>query len=737
MPPEELVTTGVRRKLSALRRKLWAHLVGRGMAAVVAAFVGAVFLTLGIDRALELDRAQRGLIVGLSLAGVSYVLWRFLIRPLRVRLDDEELALVLERHYGQLGDRLISVLQFAAADLSRTGASEAMVGQLARQANAMAEQLDPGAPVETRCTWRRAGLAAAAVAVLAVFTAFHVELMGLWFERNVLFANVPWPQQTYLTVEGAPEFKAVRGGSLAVTVTSDPDHVVPREVTFHMDFPGLGWVSRDVPAVAGRRNSYVKRFDNVADAFRFYVTGNDDRTEWCQVTVVDPPVLAEARFTVDYPAYMNRPSSDIPSEHGVLSVPPGGTIHVVGTSSKDLASARLLLDGEPAGSLRVLPVPRAEDAPLGVEGALRVGERAERASMTLRFELTDVDGVTNSRAAAFVLRVEPDQPPAVALERTGVRGDVTARAMLPLLIRARDDCGVAAASILTEPLAAAATTEPSGTTRPAGKQSIDVPGVPVGQAEVQVRHGLELSPMGLAEGQLVRVWAEVRDTLPASFGGPNRSESPALTFKIVSAEELLAELVRKEKEIRQDFTRVVTLQAEVRDRVRAVRGALVESGKIDEEVRRNLGLARTDQGRVADQCGMVAESLQEILDEMVHNRVGDAADRMRLSGKIIAPLRAVCGKPMLDVTDALDRASKQTDAAALREFSGESAEILDGFHRRLQEILKEMKQLADRQDLARALRRLIEDAQSLREAIEQRLQQEGGRLFEPASRPGR
>ena len=232
MPLEDLITAGGRRKLSALRFILRAHVVGRGLSWVVLALVGGVFLTLAIDRGLNMDRAQRGLIVGLSLVGIGYVLGRFLLRPLRVPMDAEELALVLERHYPQLDDRLISALQFAARDASRTGASEDLIRAVARQANELTEQLDAAEPVEGARALKRLGLAAGGVTVLMIFTIFNFQLMGLWFRRNVLFADVPWPRQTYLTVEGAPELRVVRGERLMVTVQADADHVVPREVRY-------------------------------------------------------------------------------------------------------------------------------------------------------------------------------------------------------------------------------------------------------------------------------------------------------------------------------------------------------------------------------------------------------------------------------------------------------------------------------------------------------------------------
>lgn len=741
MPFEKLISAGVRRKLSALRRVLRAHIVGAGLSWVVLALVGAVFLTLGVDRGLDMDRAQRALIVGISLAGVGYVLWRFLLRPLRVPMGPEELALVLERHYGQLGDRLISALQFAAHDTSRAGASEDLIRAVARQANALTEKLNAAEPVEATRTLKRMSLAGGAVAVLAVFTIFNLQLMGLWFQRNVLFADVPWPRQTYLSVEGGPEFKVVRGGPLAVEVRADADHVVPREVTFHMDFPGLGMVAENIAPASPGGNTYVKTFDNVADVFRFYVTGNDDRTDWCRVIVVEPPMLEEVRFTVEHPGYMNRPAAEVSSEHGVLSVPAGSRMLIDGRANKHLAAGRMLLDDKVVADLRVktVPGPDGADAPVGVSGTLLLPERIQPRSLVLRFELTDSEGVTNRRGATFALRIEPDRAPTLSMRRKGVRGDVTAVATIPLDIRARDDYGVAGLQVAVKPTAppAAATQPTTAASQPAGERTLDVAGASQADKDVQIEYGLDLRGMGLIAGQLIRVRALARDTLPESFGGPNFAESPALTFKIVSEDELMAELVRREQEIRQEFTRAVNLQAEVRDRVRAARDQLAAAGKIDQQVTGNLAAAGRDQGRVAASCSVVAGQFQEVLDEMNYNRIGDPLNKARLVDRIITPLRGLSEKPMLDVAQAVAGASKDTDAASLREFTARSAEVLDGFHKRLEAILEEMKQLESRQELARVLKRIISDVSEVKKAIEEMMEKQGQTIFDPASQPGR
>ncbi|KKL28011.1 hypothetical protein LCGC14_2379410, partial [marine sediment metagenome] len=320
MSLEEMISPVVYRKLAKLRWMLRAHLIGRGLCWLIVAASAAVFITLAIDYSLGLDRVQRALIMALAVGGMLYVLWRFLVRPLRVPMDDQELALVVEDHYPQFGDRLISSLQLAGPG-GLVGASAAMAGRMIRQGSAMAEDIRAGDVVNRVGTWKLASWPGGALAALLALTLWQADIMGLWFQRNVLLADVPYPRQTYLSIAGGPEFKVIRGDSLTVEVTAEG--VIPPSVSFHMRFPGLGKVTETVPSGA-ERGVYSKTFENVSDAFEFRVAGNDDRTGKFNVIVVDPPELVDLRGIKRAPDYMNLPQGEaFDAGVGIIPVWPG------------------------------------------------------------------------------------------------------------------------------------------------------------------------------------------------------------------------------------------------------------------------------------------------------------------------------------------------------------------------------------------------------------------------------
>ena len=731
MPLEQLASEHVYKRLSSLRVALRGNLVGRGLALVIIAAVTAVFFSFVVDRQLDMSLSQRVLIMTIVLAAVGYVAWRFVLRPLRVPMNSTELALVLEKHYPELNDRLISTLEFSGADVAEVGASEALVRKVAEQANALADGLDPRAPVESRETTKRLCVALGAMVILAVFSYVKADVMVPWFMRNILFRNVPYPQQTYLKVTCAPGLKVPRGGSLTVTVTADPEHIVPREVVFHTRFTSLAGTQRDRISQEGDSNEFTRTFEDITEPFKFRITGNDDTTEWFAVRIVDPPQLVGLNFTITYPEYMeNRSTATVSAERGELALPAGSTIKLEGKANKDLRAGRLWLEDKNVGVVVV-----SDDDPRAIRGSVKLPKKPGKSMLILRIELTDTEDITNPRGAEYGIRIEADGAPAVQLGRKGVRGEITAKAMIPLVIGVRDDHGVIAVEAKLETMAA-----PEASTQPAEgapatptkviKRTFPVPGIPTRprKAELTVEYGLDIRPLKLSVGQRVSVRAAATDTLPELFGGPNRGVSAVHTFRIVSEEDLLMELLRRQKEIRDVYSRAVELQATTRDRVLAVKDQLDAVEVIDVEVRRKLKLAASDQLRIATQCADTARQMQSVLDEIAANRVGTDAQIHNLSTRIISPLEEISKKPMSDVAALLSSASKKTDAAELRELAESHGGTLDAFHTRLEDVLKQMEKEQSRQELVRMLQKILSDSKTLKDWIEEYLKGEMDKL---------
>lgn len=733
-----LLGSAIREKLVALKGALRRRLASEGVSWLMVSLVALVFLTLGFDYTFRLNRDLRLVLMEASLVGVLWVLWRQFLRPLRVPMAQEDLALLVERRYGQLGDRLISAVEFSRADPAHLElASPAMIDRMAHQANEMARPLDFQKVVERSDMWRAVGAAACAAMLLGGFAVWKHDVIALWFQRNVtIWSTAEWPQQTVLRVEGGPDFVVVRGRDLGVTISVEAGKVAPEYVTVHADYPSVTGTTEDtVHLTDPSSRTYVKVFRAVAEPFEFYVTGGDDSRDKRRphkVRVLDPPALRDVTFTVVCPAYMKQEKPrKYPGSLGTINVPDGSTVQIAARATKDLASARILLDGKPAGEMAVRSLAVAGSGGArqrGVRGHFQLevkpvarGKARRVRTRELKLALTDTDGISDPVAGQYLIQVLPDQDPKVSARKQGVGSRVTPNATIPLLVHGTDDCGVTALKtqiqVLPEkkpPLTAAIPLAETGTT------------------EVHTRHELELADR-FEPKTVIQISVQAEDTFPSNWGGPNRSGSGVLDFRIVRPEELMRELVQRQKELRLEFVRTIALQASARAKVLL---AIQTAGgdTVPLEAQQAMTASSGLQTSVASECAKAAMTLQVILDELTYNKLGTRQSRQRLDDDVVQPLRDLAG-PIETTIEALRSMAKLTDAVAFRQQADLTAKAQLKILDELKAIRDRMQKLESRQELAYKLEMIIKLWNQVVKTTEKASEDEVGKTLGPGKKP--
>ena len=206
-----------------------------------------------------------------------------------------------------------------------------------------------------------------------------------------------------------------------------------------------------------------------------------------------------------------------------------------------------------------------------------------------------------------------------------------------------------------------------------------------------------------------------------------------LDFRIVRPEELMAELVRRQKELRLEFVQTIALQASARAKVLlAIQAASGDTVPLEAQqaVTASGGL----QSSVASECAKAAMTLQDILDELTYNKLGSPQSRRQLAEGVIQPLRDLAA-PIRSAIEALGAMAKLSDAAALRQQGDLTAQVQLKILDQLKAIRDRMQKLESRQELAYKLEVIIKLWNRVVKTTEKESEAEVGKALGPGKKP--
>ncbi len=694
------------RRLSELRAAIRRVLALEGLSAVAVAALAGIAFTFALDWSLRLNVAQRILVSGAALACVAVVAWRRLAKPLSRALPDEEIALVLEKYFPKLEDRVITTVQLALNPHAEY--SEQLVAAVVQQADEAAQQINPATALDTLRLKRWLAAGCGALATVALAWAVFPATMTIWFQRDVLLRDVPWPQATYLTVKdfGDSPKRVMRGGSLDIIVTASGKRI-PDMVRLEMQFASAGRFREELSRAADGK--FTRRLDGVVEPFRFWASGGDATTAVFAVELVEPPVLSDVKFRALYPEYTGLAAKTFGLGEGNLEVPAGTTLELSAVSSKPLTGGRAFLGENQIGAINLLSEKNRITTRLKVEKSAR-----------LRIALDDAEGFTSDAAFSYPIFALPDRAPTLRLAVTGVGERVTKVATVPLQIEARDDYGVTALELRY------GKTDLTGQTQTQPFKSVAFPNRLVRLND----HLWPIEPVGMTEGELIQFRIEAKDAASFPVGG-NRAESTIYALRIVSAVELLEELQRRQKAHRIEFERLTNRQREVLDATKLLldQAAAGQSLSPYASGAGSPAAITADERDIGNGSANIGEQFNRILTEMRLNRVSTDSDYTRLEFRIVGPLRDVSGALLTEIAPAMERINVADPPAALLPKLEAQVELQTRVHEQMLAILTDMVKGETLADAIALLRQILDQQKDLSAAAKKKLEDEINKLL--------
>lgn len=667
--------------LAAVRRRARLYLALEGLVRLALLAACCALVQLALDWTLKLSVDQRLVIDGLLLVMLGWFVLLRLVLPLLAPIDDRLLATALDRVHPEDHDRIATAVQFARGEV---GSPESNSPQLIRL---VLEEVCDAAPrlafdrvLNHRRARHRAMELGGFVAVVALGAALLGDVFSTWFQRNWMLREVPWPQRTYIRPEGFDASgvrRAPRGDELRIDATVSG--VVPPSTALLWS-SASGARGRELMTVVGGRRLSAS-LGTLEDSLRFQIRGGDEETREYRVVAVDRPQVEKTIVTITPPAYAGQPAATL-EQQTLIELLAGSTLEIEAFLNKPVARFAFVGSGGPVGECQAVEPQRIR---------MRWNEPVSGA---YQFELADADGWTTRRPLRFVIKVQSDEPPQVRLKAEGVGEVATPSLEFALELSAKDGYGLGAVALRVQ----------RGEDPPI---ETPVSGFQAGQREFQSSMTLEPAQLvNAAAGDRIRIWADASDSDPS---GPNVGKSEPIDLRIVTVEEFLAEMARRELELRREFEHLISAQRGLKDGLDRLVPDLPAGTPGAADVSRIIGLARRQDAQ-AGRCNSVARKFEQLLAEMRTSRVLRPGDDRRISERVAAPLRELGTRLVQTASRTIGELRDGASDARVAAAAAAQNELL----RQMRQILSNMLQWEGYQEAIALLQDIIGQQHGLR-----------------------
>jgi len=719
-------------RLSALRSQLTQWIVVRGLSRWLLIVLGVLLADILIDRVFKMDYSQRFIMLGVMIVVAALFLFWRLIKPLAARPGNDALLMEVDRGNSDLKESIISSVELSRVeDFESVGVSQQLASASIEKGIEDAKQTDFGNVIDKASHRKNLGILAAGVLALALLGVGVVstKFLGTWFNRNILLGAQQWPQGTYLEIVGAKDGKVTlpRGVNHRQLVNITEASTV-RDINLNLEIENAGggrtiYSMKPTGKLDGRQHAFV--FNNISSTFRFRATGGDDVTEWVSIDLVEPPAIVELDMKVHLPPYTQADPVSLKGDgpHPVLA---GSWLEVNATTNKPIENA-VLKSGETSFPMKL------SDG--GLTFVASPGKDAQLVSGPYEFELLDKGGLGNARKSKFTVSLKEDAAPRVRAELLGISGLVSSRAMLPTEYQVADEYGLNDIKF-----AANWKTEQPESDEPA-ELVVKIVDVDAMNLQTSVRKPwrsaenvavFDLLPMQLPPGTSLRLAVVAHDNRPET---PGEGKSQEFLLRVVTDEELRADLLRREDEQRKAFEQAYEIQLSLATELEALSISQPEEGQSEVDFHKQremklLGLVR-DQKGIGTAIDRIATRFEEFLVEIGNNRLEEAEKEVvpgrpgieeRYNNRIIAPIRELDAELITLATQFLDNCRRvEQDPPELDKAVQQTAETQMLILERMKVILDAMNDSRSFQDFLNKLLELKSIEMGIKKANQEKM----------------
>ena len=396
---------------------------------IIAVFVGEAI----IDWLMPLPSFVRIALLTVGVGVTGYLLYNYLVQPLRAALTLRDIALNVEQNHPDLEDRLVSAIEFGNRE--STDPIEAHMLQRLLDHSRARKHVGIAALVVVGCC------------LLALI--FPTEL-----HTSLLRVLVPWEKTepvltTKVTVEPG-NVRILRGKSLPIHVTvtgKSTDKVVLTYENIEQQEATPTEIQTTQQQINMLQNPDDKRgfayeIFNIDTDIEYYVVANETTSERYTVEVFEMPKVTEISVAYTYPDYTGL-KPVVQTGTGDIQAVVGTQAEIKLTTNKAIQTATFTLKRDvKQGKSDETQEPAATQMVIS-DGNILTTTVDVIANGTYTVALLGIDGFNNEIPIEYNIKAIPDAVPEVVIKEPGRDIKTTKLGEVEIIAEATDDYGVA------------------------------------------------------------------------------------------------------------------------------------------------------------------------------------------------------------------------------------------------------------------------------------------------------
>ena len=619
--------------LDAFIRKYYKNLLIRGVLYAVGIVLTLFLAAVLLEHFGWLSSLARGLVFWIGVVAVAAVVGWLVVRPwlkmrgLGKRIGRDEAARIVGRHFPEVSDKLLNLLQLMEEGADTYG-SDLLLAAIEQKTVEM-RPVPMLSAIDLRGNKRYLKYALPPLAVVLALLIASPQVVTEPSKRLVNYTKV-YERPAPFRFEVANESLTTMAGQdfeLGVRVSGE---ALPNEV--YVNIEGRRYKMKKEAA-----DSFGYVFKNVTRSLRFrFEAAGVESGEYELVMHPDPQVV-EFRMVLSYPAYTGRQNETL-ADLGDAAVPEGTVVKWI-FQTRDADS---LCFGVENGEWRTMEV----------NGNGRT-ELSRRVMQTVSYGFAVTSAYSTSDTLRYTLSAISDAVPMIAVEeltdslhpnRKLFRG------------RIKDDYGFSRLVFVHKTVNPADTSRNAVSTAEIAFQK--------GEASQEFYFSFNTAELALAPGDELSYWFEVSDN--DAIHGPKTARSQMFEIKIPTAEELDQLLDRSSNEVRESAERQVSELQKLQEEINEMMRKLVDKKELNWQDKKDLQEIRKKQEQVRQMMQQMQQQIQENnrLEEKYREQSEQLMEKQRELDRL---MNEVMDEKMKETMAEIDRMMKELDKKKMQE----------------------------------------------------------------------